>query len=893
ALGLEQRLVFLADRFAELVGLARRIPGHRARREHDLLLVDEDAVGVLEDRLELGQRVGELRAPAPLDVDLDRSGVERARTVEGVERGEIVEYLGIHAAEEVAHAGRLELKDSVRPPVREEPVHLGVVERDCLQARALPLFLLHEAQGVVEDRQRDEPEEVHLEKTHPVDRLHFELRRDLVVAVAIERQVLDEGLRRDEDARRVDARVARHALEPLAQIEKAPVRLVVAERVRQLLHVAPRLGEHRGLAGIRRNERAEAVNLGERNVQDAAHVAKDGPRLHGVERDDLADVLAPVLRSHVLDDLAAAALAQVDVDVGHRDAVGIQEALEEKVVAERIDIRDPERPRDERARRAPAPRSHGNALVLRVLDEVPHDEEVAREAHLPNDGELPGQALVVVLPGMPDPSLFEEAREKLESALEALFREVFEIHLGRPVAGDGEPGNLESRVHDDARRDALGDRGRVLHRLERERAEHVAHLLGVLHVELRVVELHALRVVERLPHPDTQEDVLGCGVVARQVVRVVRGDGRNAGLRREPQKAGQDLLLLREAVIHELDEVTVLPEYVAIFQGRLLRAVVVAHPEPLRDLRIQAARERDDPLVILLEKLPVHARLVIEAGQERLGHEPRQVPVAVRRLDEERQVVVVPLAVERLHVLAIEARPGRDIRLDAEDRLDARLERGRLKLVRPEHVPVVGDRHGIHPGRLHLLDQVLEPVRAVEKGVLRVQVKVDEVSGHPARDCSALLPGNNPGLAGRRAPLLPVGCGDLIGPMSRTKSWRGARIYTVGHSTRTLDELVALLRAFDVSVLADIRTIPRSRHNPQFNGDALRSALRSRRLRYVPLPELGGLRRPRKDSSNTGWRNASFRGFADYMLTEDFETGLAKLHALTAEGSVALMCAET
>ena len=128
--------------------------------------------------------------------------------------------------------------------------------------------------------------------------------------------------------------------------------------------------------------------------------------------------------------------------------------------------------------------------------------------------------------------------------------------------------------------------------------------------------------------------------------------------------------------------------------------------------------------------------------------------------------------------------------------------------------------------------------------------------------------------------------------MSRTKSWRGARIYTVGHSTRTLDELVALLRAFDISVLADIRTIPRSRHNPQFNGDALRSALRSRRLRYVHLSELGGLRRSRKDSTNTGWRNASFRGFADYMLTEDFESGLAKLRALTAEGSVALMCAE-
>lgn len=128
--------------------------------------------------------------------------------------------------------------------------------------------------------------------------------------------------------------------------------------------------------------------------------------------------------------------------------------------------------------------------------------------------------------------------------------------------------------------------------------------------------------------------------------------------------------------------------------------------------------------------------------------------------------------------------------------------------------------------------------------------------------------------------------------MYSANDWSEVRLYTVGHSTRTLDELVVLLRAFDISILADIRTIPRSRHNPQFNGDALGSAFRSGDLRYVQLAELGGLRRARKDSVNSGWRNASFRGFADYMLTEDFETGLAKLHELTSKGRVALMCAE-
>ena len=128
--------------------------------------------------------------------------------------------------------------------------------------------------------------------------------------------------------------------------------------------------------------------------------------------------------------------------------------------------------------------------------------------------------------------------------------------------------------------------------------------------------------------------------------------------------------------------------------------------------------------------------------------------------------------------------------------------------------------------------------------------------------------------------------------VARRSSWKRHLVYTIGHSTRSFDELVAMLRAFSVDVLVDIRTVPRSRHNPQYNADTLRTRLRGRRIRYVQLPELGGLRRARPDSPNTAWRNASFRGYADYILTDEFEEGVAKLHALSSEATLALMCAE-
>ncbi|HWV38038.1 MAG TPA: DUF488 domain-containing protein [Vulgatibacter sp.] len=125
------------------------------------------------------------------------------------------------------------------------------------------------------------------------------------------------------------------------------------------------------------------------------------------------------------------------------------------------------------------------------------------------------------------------------------------------------------------------------------------------------------------------------------------------------------------------------------------------------------------------------------------------------------------------------------------------------------------------------------------------------------------------------------------------EGWRALRLYTIGHSTRSLPELVEALHSFGIEILADIRTIPRSRRNPQFNEDSIATPLEEAGIRYVHLAGLGGLRRARADSPNDAWHNASFRGFADYMQTDDFEEGLAELRELAREGKVAIMCAES
>jgi uncharacterized protein (DUF488 family) len=129
-------------------------------------------------------------------------------------------------------------------------------------------------------------------------------------------------------------------------------------------------------------------------------------------------------------------------------------------------------------------------------------------------------------------------------------------------------------------------------------------------------------------------------------------------------------------------------------------------------------------------------------------------------------------------------------------------------------------------------------------------------------------------------------------PSPRDVAWPAGTVFTVGHSTLPIERFVAVLAAYGIERLADVRTVPRSRRNPQFNADALAESLHDAGIDYVPLAALGGLRKPSADSPNTGWRNASFRGYADYMQTEQFAHGLARLCELAGERRTVIMCAE-
>ncbi|MBS0351767.1 MAG: DUF488 domain-containing protein [Proteobacteria bacterium] len=117
-------------------------------------------------------------------------------------------------------------------------------------------------------------------------------------------------------------------------------------------------------------------------------------------------------------------------------------------------------------------------------------------------------------------------------------------------------------------------------------------------------------------------------------------------------------------------------------------------------------------------------------------------------------------------------------------------------------------------------------------------------------------------------------------------------LYTIGHSNHSLEDFLQLLQTYEIQLLADIRTVPRSRHVPWFNSPELKKSLKKIKIHYLHLAKLGGLRHPLKDSINVGWRNAAFRGYADYMQTTEFFAALKELNGYVKQSRTAIMCAE-
>ena len=616
-------------------------PGELLRDLHVLLLVDADRVRLAGDRLEPRVGVRDLLASV-LAGRVHRDVAHRTRAVEGHERDEVLELGRLHLAERFAHPRRLELEHARRVAAGEHRVALRVVER-----KGADVDSADEVDRLVDDVEVPQPEKVHLQEPEVDDVVHADLRHHLRVgALLLQRNDLDERLRADDDTRGMDRVGARQAFERAGEVDDLLGHRVGVDGLAQL-----RTGLECRLERLPRpfrHELRDAVDDAVRDVEDAAGVTNRRARRHGREGDDLRDAVAPVLLGDVVDDAVAAGDREVDVHVRQVLARRVQEALEEQAVAHRVDVGDLEAVRGDRAGGRPTSWPDADSVLLREVDEVPDDQEVVGEAHLLDRLELEAKA-------------FRQLRRRLPVALgEPLLAELDEVVERVAPLGDRE-GRQQDPPELDLDRAALRDLQRPRHRLL-EAGEVACHLLRGLEEELVRVESPVRRVLQRVARLDAEERLVRERVLGVQVVDVTGRHEREAGLLREGDEAGVDLLLLGEAGVLQLDVRRVasedLDEAVEI-RVRVLRPALRERP---RHSPRQTARERHDPARVSLEELPVDARLVVVALEVAERGELDEVGVALVRLGEEREMRVA---------LGLHSAVVRHVHLAADDGLHA------------------------------------------------------------------------------------------------------------------------------------------------------------------------------------------------------------------------------
>src|SRR6185437_630749 len=393
--------LLFAHRAPQQVGAAERVAREHLRDLHHLLLVEDDAVGRLQHLLQTRVQVvdGAIDlAVLAVDEVIDHARLQRTGAEQCHQGDDVLETVRLQPSPEVLHATRFQLEHRGGPAGFQQHEALRIRHRDRADIqRRLALFsadTIDDRERPIDDGECAQSEEVELHQAGGFDIVLVELGHDTrAILIAIQRRVVGQHRGRDHDASGVHAGVPGDAFERAREVDEVFDFLFGVIEALELGLFGERIVERD--AELKGDELGDAVDEAVGVAQHTADVAYHRLRRHGAVRDDLRDTLAAVLMTYVLNDAIASVHAEVDVEVRHRDALGIEEALEQEVVLQRIDVSDPEAKGDQRARTGAASRSYRNTIPARPPDEVRDNEKVPGEAHLTDDIELDAQALAI------------------------------------------------------------------------------------------------------------------------------------------------------------------------------------------------------------------------------------------------------------------------------------------------------------------------------------------------------------------------------------------------------------------------------------------------------------------------------------------------------------------
>ena len=533
--------LFLAHRPAQQVGAAKGITADDLRHLHDLLLIDHDAVGLGQNRFNPRVRINNPLTPV-LAFDEIRNQVHRARAEQCDEGDDVFKAVGPRALHQITHATRFELENRCGVAVDEDPVSVGVIQRNLFQReRRVGIQSTDKAQRPVENRQRGQSEKIELHQPDLLDVVLIELRnRVFRTGGAVQGTEIAEFAGRYQHPACVHPDVTRQALQLFGERQQfARFFIRIFPLLEPRFHFARHL-QRNEFAGLERDEFRQFVGAPVTPLHHAAYVAHHRFGSHGSESGYLGDRFTAVFLAHVFDHPVAPVLTKVDIEVGHRNAFRVEEAFEQQVVLQGIEVRDAQRVGHQGTGTGSSSGADRHTVVFRPVDEVGNNQEITGKTHL-NDGfDFECQPFPV-----PRQGFFALVRIRIEvqqPLVEPLCRLLREILFQGHVTRRRKLRQLRfAQIQYQAA--AARDLDRVLQRL-RQVGEQLRHFRLCLEVLVFGIGPGPALVREHIALRNTHARFVREKLLARKKLDRVRGDDRQAECRCQRHGLAQQILAI-------------------------------------------------------------------------------------------------------------------------------------------------------------------------------------------------------------------------------------------------------------------------------------------------------------------------------------------------------------
>ncbi len=709
--------LLLSHRTPQQVGAAERVARQHLRDLHDLLLVQDDPVGRLQGRFQARMQIVDLLAGLvvlALDEVIDHARLQRSGPEQRHQGHDVLEAVRPQAPDQILHTARFQLEDRRRAARLQQLIGLLIDHRQLVDVErrlaAARTDAVDDDDRPVDDRQRPQAEEVEFDQARGFDVVLVELRDQIAaVLVAEQRSEIGQHRRRDDHTAGMHAGIACQTLERAREVDHVLDLVLGVVELAQLRLLGERIVERD--SQLEGNQLRDAVDEAVGHTEHAADVTHDRLRGHRAVGDDLRYPLAAVFRGHVVDDSIPAIHAEVHVEVRHGHALGIEEALEQQVVADRIEVGDAQAVGHERARTGAAAGPYRHAVLARPADKVGDDQEVPGEAHLTDDIQLAAQPGAVFV----EARLCKEPRHALrETARRCVAQKIFSRRIsGHRILRQPRLTELQHQ------RAARGDLESVAQRLGHIR-EQLGHLRWRAQILLPGVAARPSGIGKQGAVVNTHARLMRLEVFRFEKPYVVGRDDRNATPRCQ-RHCGSDIpLFLRPPDTLQFDVEAVgkqlQPKIEGTFSFSFARIGQAA-----ANVAFSGARQSDQAVEILPGQPAAIDRglATLLAFLVGTADQARHVPITGLRLAQQADFG---------GLLALAGLVNQQI--DAHDGLDAVRQRLAVELHHREQIALIRHRDRRHAAASDRAHQFGHADDAVDQRVFGMKTKMDEALRH-------------------------------------------------------------------------------------------------------------------------------------------------------------------